>query len=430
MIEKFEILRKLEEKEKESIKLFYIFNNLSEKHPYDINGTNVIIVTDEDETKVMGKNSNGCLGLTEKQVSTLMRVSQLTGKNLISFSNGSYHVIACSKNYNIYCWGYNNFGQLGRGTDGNLSYTPEMNAFLSSKFIVDVKCGDWHSLALTSTGEVYAWGDNQFGQIGSGNSRTLESTPVKLAFQGHLIIAISCGSLHSIALTEKGSVFTWGFNNNGQLGLGNTRNLSKPKLIEREWNISKIGCGQIHSLLLTTDGCLYVFGKTYLKYRGSKKIPMIINYNEHQFTDIASNISYSFSVVQSKDHKCFRFGKFGTEKISSITSTPYKSIVDYYAKEYNITVGTIVIKEEINQFSDMNESKYFRFEKDISYRTNKSFGVKSIITNISNESSRYFDDFEEIECIGRGGFGSVYKVKNKLDDRFYAIKKVNFEGIL
>ncbi len=429
MIEKFGILRKLDKKEKESIKLFYIFNNLSEKHPYDINGTNVIIVTDKDETKVMGNNSNGCLGLTEKRVSTLMRVSQLTGKNLISFSNGSYHVIACSKNNNIYCWGYNNLGQLGRGTDGNLSYTPERNAFLSSKCIVDVKCGDWHSLALTSTGEVYAWGDNKFGQIGNGSSRTLESTPVKLAFQGHLIIAISCGSLHSIALTEKGSVFTWGFNNNGQLGLGNTRDLSKPKLIEREWNISKIVCGQIHSLLLTTDGCLYVCGKTYLNYRGSKKIPTSINYNEHQFTDIASNISYQFSVVQSKDDKCFRFGKFGTEKISSISSTPYKSIVDYYAEKYNITVGTIVIKEDIDQFSDMNESKYSRFEssvheKDISYSTNKSIG-----SNISNES-RYFNDFEEIECVGRGGFGSVYKVKNKLDDRFYAIKKVNFEGIL
>jgi hypothetical protein len=101
IIEKFDVLSNLEQKEKESIKLFYIFNNLSEKYPYDINGTNVIIVTDNDETKVMGENSNGCLGVTEKQVKTLTILGQLSGKKIISFSNGSYHVVARSSTNNI-----------------------------------------------------------------------------------------------------------------------------------------------------------------------------------------------------------------------------------------------------------------------------------------------------------------------------------------
>lgn len=333
IIEKFNVLRNLEQKEKESIKLFYIFNNLSEKYPYDINGTNVIIVTDNDETKVMGENSNGCLGVTEKQKDkTLTILGQLSGKKPISFSNGSYHVVARSSTHNIYCWGYNNTGQMGIGTNGNQSKTPEMNEFLSTKTIVDVCCGDWHSLALTSTGEVYAWGDNQFGQIGNGSSKTMESTPVKLEFESHSIIAISCGSLHSMALTEKGDVFAWGFNSYGQLGVGNTLDMSKPKLIKMNLSFKKMSCGQNHSLLLTTDGLLYVFGKTYLSYRGSKKVPMNISYSEN-FTEISSNKSHSFSVVQSAENKCLIFGKFGTEKITSLTLKPYASIMDYYAKE-------------------------------------------------------------------------------------------------
>jgi alpha-tubulin suppressor-like RCC1 family protein len=430
MIEKFDVLRNLEKKEKESIKLFYIFNNLSEKHPYHINGTNVIIVTDKDETKVMGENSNGCLGVTEKQVKTFTISGQLSGKQLISFSNGSYHVVARSSTRNIYCWGFNNTGQMGKGTNGNHSETPEMNEFLSTKCIVDVCCGDWHSLALTSTGEVYAWGDNQFGQIGNGSSKTMESVPAKLIFQGHSIIAISCGSLHSMALTENGFVFAWGFNNYGQLGVGNTLNMSKPKLIEMNLSFKKVCCGQKHSLLLTTDGFLYVFGKTYLSYRGSKKVPMNISYSE-KFTEIASNKSYSFSVVQSAENKCLIFGKFGTKKITSLTLKPYASIIDYYAKEWNITSGTIIVKEDFNQVSDINASKNSQVgnafqDKEISNKTIHSISIEGKSTN---EESRYVKDFEEIECIGKGGFGSVYKVKNKLDDRYYAVKKIKLEGI-
>jgi hypothetical protein len=191
-----------------------------------------------------------------------------------------------------------------------------------------------------------------------------------------------------------------------------------------------MSCGQNHSLLLTTDGLLYVFGKTYLSYRGSKKVPMNISYSEN-FTEISSNKSHSFSVVQSAENKCLIFGKFGTEKITTLTLKPYASIMDYYAKEWNITSGTIIVKEDFNQVSEINASKNSQVmnaiqDKEISNKTTHSISIEGKSTH---EESRFLKDFEEIKFIGKGGFGSVYKAKNKLDDRYYAVKKIIFEGI-
>jgi alpha-tubulin suppressor-like RCC1 family protein len=79
-----------------------------------------------------------------------------------------------------------------------------------------VKCGFWHSLALTKNGEVYAW-----GLISTGVSieQMTQSTPKKVdCFAGERVVMISCGYKHSLALTESGRVFSWGENSHGQLG--------------------------------------------------------------------------------------------------------------------------------------------------------------------------------------------------------------------
>jgi alpha-tubulin suppressor-like RCC1 family protein len=80
--------------------------------------------------------------------------------------------------------------------------------------------GPGHSLALTSTGAVLAWGDNADGELGDGGTRD-NDVPVKVKLPaGTKVTAVAAGAVHSLALTSPGAVFAWGGNNFGQLGDG------------------------------------------------------------------------------------------------------------------------------------------------------------------------------------------------------------------
>ncbi len=122
-------------------------------------------------------------------------------------------------------------------------YRPELNKFLSDKFIIDVCCGAHHSLALTKNGEVYTCGKNKNEQIGSGKFNFCESRPLKVnGFDDEKIVMISCGERHSMALTE--TVFSWGSNECGQLGRNFTEDINKPHvvLLSNKIPIEKTSC--------------------------------------------------------------------------------------------------------------------------------------------------------------------------------------------
>jgi alpha-tubulin suppressor-like RCC1 family protein len=165
------------------------------------------------------------------------------------------HNIAASLNRNIFY--FDNYG------DKNVKDNKfDVEQLFDDIIITDVKCGFGHSIALTNDGEVYAWGCNLNGQIGNGKEDTFQSKPSKVnGFNNNRVVMISCGFHHSMALTEKGHVFSWGNNSWGQLGFETTVNSNKPKLIELNGvSIKKISCGRRHSLLLTDDGFIYAFG--------------------------------------------------------------------------------------------------------------------------------------------------------------------------
>ncbi len=88
-----------------------------------------------------------------------------------------------------------------------------MNEYLGDKQVIDIFCGEKHSLVLTNSGDVYAWGCNYWGQVGIGRSglNEFQSIPMKVnVFNDEKVVMISCGGLHLMALTERGHVFSWG----------------------------------------------------------------------------------------------------------------------------------------------------------------------------------------------------------------------------
>ena len=124
-------------------------------------------------------------------------------------------------------------------------------------------CGSHHSLALTNEGDVYAWGQNNCGQIGSGTT-TNQTTPKKILynhaskFPHALASKIVCGQTTSILVLDSGEVFGWGYNGNGQLGTGNAVNQLSPMRIAslNGLVIVKVVCGYAHTLALTDEGHL------------------------------------------------------------------------------------------------------------------------------------------------------------------------------
>jgi RCC1 and BTB domain-containing protein len=263
IMEKFDVLNELNDEFKQRVKILYVFEDYD--YSWNLKGYNVLIVTKDDKTFAFGKNSDNQLGFGHnKVVNEIQIVEELCDQQIIDFANGFDHCIARNSSGKVYCWGFNDWGFLGIGSqderhEDEIYDKPILNQYLNNEFVVDISCGANHSLVLTNCGEVYAWGWNGSGQIGNGcNDNQL--TPIKVkGFNDDRVVMISSGSCHSMALTECGHVYSWGLNDCGQLGIGNTVHSNEPKFIavidENKCNvfIEKISCGFKHSLLLSSD---------------------------------------------------------------------------------------------------------------------------------------------------------------------------------
>jgi alpha-tubulin suppressor-like RCC1 family protein len=170
--------------------------------------------------------------------------------------------LAARSSVTVQAWGSNDAGQLGHGTTGGFSTTPVKVHLPAGTTVTSLRGGCEHSLALTSTGAVLAWGAGRDGQLGDG-SKANKNTPVKVKLPaGTTATAVRAGCEHSLALTATGHVLAWGFNALGELGTGGTTASLvpvRPKL-PKGTKVKAISAGCDHSLALTTTGQVYAWG--------------------------------------------------------------------------------------------------------------------------------------------------------------------------
>jgi len=215
-----------------------------------------------------GQLGNGTVTATGCScIPTPVPVSLPTGTTVTAIAGGTLHSLALTPTGQVLAWGYNFDGELGNGSTTNSS-SPVAVSLPSGTIVTAIAGGGQHSLALTSTGRVLTWGANIYGELGNG-STTNSSTPVAVSLpSGTLVIAIAGGTLHSLALTSTGQVFAWGYNFDGELGNGTTTTtgcqcITTPVQVSLPSGpvVTAIAAGGGHGLALTSTGQVLAWGR-------------------------------------------------------------------------------------------------------------------------------------------------------------------------
>ena len=167
----------------------------------------------------------------------------------------------------IYTWGNNSNAQLG---NGDLDYLAQPTLVENLNDVIAIGQGSAakHSIVLKIDGSVWSWGDNEFGQLGIGNSDIINSSVPRLIEDIHGVVAVAVGNKHSLALTDEGVVWSWGNNKKGQIGHANQTESYVPKLIHGLANVVSIASGYSHSMALKEDGTVWTWGENSLGQLG------------------------------------------------------------------------------------------------------------------------------------------------------------------
>ena len=127
--------------------------------------------------------------------------------------------------------------------------------------VAGMAAGYAHALAFTREGRVYAWGENSAGQLGVGNTRASHEPVPVIGLPTHdPVVAVAAGYLHSVALTASGHVYAWGDNHDGQLGIAGVSSSAMPLAVPLPPHITSIAAGALFNLALTADGRVYGWG--------------------------------------------------------------------------------------------------------------------------------------------------------------------------
>lgn len=219
-------------------------------------------------------------------------------QNIAQISCGHDYIIALSQSGKVYQWSIDN---------------PDRIKDLGLSGVVKISAGMTHFAALDENGDVWTWGTNGYGELGNGtigaNKYSDQEFPEKISISN--ITQIDSGILFTIALEQNGTLWSWGINEAGQLGLGDLTNHNLPqKVTAIDENITKISVGYEHTLALDSKGNLWGFGNDnsgQLVHYGRDPIKKPIKFLEQYIiNDIFCNEDCSFAI--NKDDEVLKWG--------------------------------------------------------------------------------------------------------------------------
>ena len=195
-------------------------------------------------TEICDGIDNTCNGLIDIEVASYSKIE-----------SGQFHYLGLKFDGTLWAWGANNFGQLGDGTTTDRWSSVQIG---SDSDWVAITAGENHSLGLKSNGTLWAWGRNIYAQLGDGTT-TNRLSPVQVGNDNDWV-SIAAGQYHSHGLKSNGTLWAWGYNWNGQLGDGTTYQRYAPVQVGSDSNWAFVTT-YLHTLGLKTDGTLWAWGR-------------------------------------------------------------------------------------------------------------------------------------------------------------------------
>lgn len=194
-----------------------------------------LLVRSDGTLWACGRNVSGELGLGDN-VSRSVPARVGTATNWVSVAASWYHSFGIRSDGTLWGWGENDYGQLGLGYQSWRATMP-IRVGTATNWAA-VSTGHFHTLGLRSDGTLWAWGNNDYGRLGLEGVGTSENvtSPTQLGTDTNWV-AIAAGDGHSLAVKSDGSLWSWGANSSGQLGLGHssTKYAPTPVAGDIEW---------------------------------------------------------------------------------------------------------------------------------------------------------------------------------------------------
>ena len=219
-----------------------------------------------------GYNNHGQLGdgtITDKNTPTQEATGATsTASNWSAISAGDYYTVGLKSNGTLWAWGLNNHGQLGDGTTADKTWATQESTGATNWSAIAT--GGYHTVALKSDGTLWAWGHGRYGELGDGTTAS-KDVPTQESTGATNWTAIAAGGFHTVALKSDGTLWAWGNNEAGQLGDGSTTDKNTPiqpihvsneatSTASTASNWSSIAAGYYHTVALKSDGTLWAWG--------------------------------------------------------------------------------------------------------------------------------------------------------------------------
>ncbi|KAF5749800.1 Regulator of chromosome condensation (RCC1) family with FYVE zinc finger domain isoform 1 [Tripterygium wilfordii] len=256
----------------------------------------VALVTRQGELFTWGEESGGRLGHgVGKDVIQPHLVEALAITSVDFVACGEFHTCAVTMAGELYTWGdgTHNAGLLGHGTDISHWIPKRILGPLEGLQIASVTCGPWHTALVTSTGQLFTFGDGTFGVLGHGDRENVSYPREVESLSGLRTIAVACGVWHTAAVVEvivtqssasvsSGKLFTWGDGDKNRLGHGDKEPRLKPTCVPAliDYNFYKVACGHSLTVGLTTSGQVFTMGSTVYGQLGNPhadgKLPCLV----------------------------------------------------------------------------------------------------------------------------------------------------------
>ena len=290
----------------------------------------VLALGDDGKAYTWGRNNYGQLGnSTNTDSSTPVAVTMPTGVKFTQISTGSYHSLALGDNGRAYAWGEGANGQIGNGStaDRNRPVAVTLPDGVSS--FTAVSAGGEHSLAIGVDGNTYAWGYNEYGQLGN-NTVTNSTSPVAVTMPaGVKFTQISAGGEHSLAIGDNNKTYGWGRNNRGQVGDNSGTMRRTPVAVSLATGVpafTQVSAGFAHSLAIGDNGRAYAWGWNTAGAVGDntltsrdRPVAATLPSGVTSFSHVSAGLNVSLAI--GNDSKAYAWGKNYSGELGDGTNT-------------------------------------------------------------------------------------------------------------